>query len=643
MPVSETDGSLRERCFQAVGRHFAALGTEAVLALPSRLISDLLPYLTVCQLDQVQPVLNRRGISTFPGWFKILQDLSGFTTALKFNTEEKAKQEVMRFLFILVFYGFRNRYITRHGTHLKSRSFLLAAASCIEEVLVLDITNRCLNSLTCDQRALITLLEKNVRRVGCSLADLAGTEAPAVLYTLHRLFDHGAATKLCMNMDSPTVLAWLLHGRGTQYVNPKMKKPNQICCTSETSSANEQVASLHPHTEASDAEEDHRTPSKRPRLDNMVLEDSGDLVFTVDPRVLCQTFGCSAAPSAEVCSRGQIECLEIRSCTTDSLKVLSPALPTFFCLRSLTLLNSSILKENDVLDVAAALKKLSDSSCSSLTELSIGVLPSIELMINIVESFPRLTSLSVEIQKAFWLPPDIFHPPLSAESELPLEKLTVKISDDQTDVRFITSLLSRSPHLTVLHVVGMRPTGSTQRQLLSVISESNHHLRFLDFEDMKLCGCLPEILNLLRACKLEELRLGDCRLLENCVKQEESVQQLVAALKMVPSLCKLSLAQNRLSKSVCVLAHLFSGSSQSPIKHLDISSNFILPADMLEFAKTLRSLSPLQGLTLDLRKNPADRDLDTWNKALQRLRPFRLILDNGWKSTDTMLDHVSNM
>uniref|UniRef100_A0A1A7XTI1 Leucine-rich repeat-containing protein 41 n=1 Tax=Iconisemion striatum TaxID=60296 RepID=A0A1A7XTI1_9TELE len=422
-----------------------------------------------------------------------------------------------------------------------------------------------------------------------------------------------------------------------------MKKPNQICCTSEISSASAEVEALHPHTEASDAEEDHLTASKRPRLDTMVLEKSEELDFPVDPHVLCQTFGFSAGPSAEVCSWGQIDCLKIKSCTPDSLKVLSPALPTFFCLRSLTLQNSSIFKENDVLEVAAALKKLSDSSCSSLTELSIGVLPSIEFMMTLVESFPRLTSLSVEIQKSIWLPLAIFNHSLSTESELPLEKLTVKISDDETDVRFITSLLSRSPHLTTLHLVGMRPTGSTQKRLISTLSVSNRHLRFLNFEDMKLCGCLPEILNLLTGCKLEELQLSDCRLLENCVNQEDSVQQLVAALKVVPSLCKLSLAQNRLTKSVCILAHLFSGSSESPIKHLDISSNFILPADLLEFAKRLRSHSPLQALTLDLRKNPADRDLDTWNKALQRLHPFRLILDNGWKSTDTMVDHVSNM
>lgn len=32
-----------------------------VLDLPTHLIKDLLPHLTVCQLDELQPVLNHRG------------------------------------------------------------------------------------------------------------------------------------------------------------------------------------------------------------------------------------------------------------------------------------------------------------------------------------------------------------------------------------------------------------------------------------------------------------------------------------------------------------------------------------------------------------------------------------------------------
>uniref|UniRef100_A0A4W6CUS2 Leucine-rich repeat-containing protein 41 n=1 Tax=Lates calcarifer TaxID=8187 RepID=A0A4W6CUS2_LATCA len=229
-------------------------------------------------------------------------------------------------------------------------------------------------------------------------------------------------------------------------------------------------------------------------------------------------------------------------------------------------------------------------------------------------------------------------------SELPLEKLTVKVAELQTDLHFITSVLRRSPHLNLLHIAGVRlPSGSSLSQLLTTLSESNHCLKSLTLEDMKLSDCLPEILNLLRDCKLEELRCNDCRLLEKWSDKEESLQQLMAALKTVPSLHTLGLAQNRLAKNVCVLAELFTGSSPSSVKRLDISSNFIQPAELLEFTQRLRTHPPPHRLTLDLRKNPGDRDPDTWNAALKGLHPFCVPLVEGWKSTDTMVDHISNM
>lgn len=187
------------------------------------------------------------------------------------------------------------------------------------------------------------------------------------------------------------------------------------------------------------------------------------------------------------------------------------------------------------------------------------------------------------------------------------------------------------------------PAGTSQSQLLTTLLESNYFLRSLSLEDMNLSDCLPQILSLLRDCKLEELQLKDCRLLEKWRNKEESLQQLVAAVKTIPSLHTLSLAQNRLARNVCVLAELFSGSSPSSVKRLDISSNFIQPAELLEFAKRLRTHHPPHRLTLDLRKNPGDRDPDTWNTALKRLRPFCDLLVEGWNSTDTMADYISNM
>ncbi|KAE8293865.1 hypothetical protein D5F01_LYC06806 [Larimichthys crocea] len=520
---------LKELCFQAVRRHFAALGIQPLLDLPTPLIKELLPYLTICQLDELQPPLNRRGISTYSGWIGVLDDMFGPKHVVNFHTEEEAKHEVMRKLFTLVFYGFSNHFVK------PKRLQPVMTGPVVVQVSRLGLQEiRMMKSLRANAQSWIPCVLRRRR-----------------------------------NLEKQTLL-W------TQ-------------------------------------------------------------------QLLCQTFTPCDGPS-RACPWGQIHCLEIRECGADSLRVLNRALPTFFCLRSLTLHSFSTLVDLDVLDLARALGKLSESSRSSLTDLSISVLPYTELLEILLDASPKVTSLHVEIQTVMWGPRFLLHHSTTNESELPLQKLTVKVGDLQTDLHFITSVLRRSPHLTSFHVSGMRlPIGSSQSQLLNTLSESNHSLRSLNLEDMKLSDCHPAILNLLRDCRLEELRVNDCRLLERCSNKEESLQQLVCALKTLPSLHTLSLAQNRLAKNVSVLAELFSGGSPSSVRRLDISSNFIQPADLLEFAERLRTHRPPHQLTLDLRKNPGDRDPDTWNAAMQRLSPFCVLLVEGWISTDTMADHISNI
>lgn len=643
---------LKEICFQAVRKHFAALCTEAVLDLPTPLIQDLLPHLTVCQLDELQPPLNQRGISTHSGWIGILQQLPGANRAIDFNTEEDAKHEVMRMLFPLVLYGYKNLYVNRNITNLNTPSFLLAAAKCVKQFLLTTPFDR----FIAEQRPLLNLLERRIWSVNVSHnIDLSKRKIQIALYVLHRLLDHGVAKKIVVHTHCPIVLAWLLHGRGSQYINPELKNlmhSQKAGCFSQAASASADGASCSPclETRASEDQDDQVTPCKRFKLDSLSAEEeeSGKVNSAMDPQVLCQTFTPSDDFSAGPCPQGQIECLEIGQCGTNSLRVLNSALPTFFCLRSLILHSFGTFWCSVVLGLARALKQLSDSSRSSLTDLSISILPQTSLTEILLDASPNITSLHVEIQTVMWVPGLFEHDPRPAGSdmsELSLEKLVIKVSElQQTDLHLVTSVLRRSPHLTSLHIAGMRlPAGTSQSQLLTTLLESNYFLRSLSLEDMNLSDCLPQILSLLRDCKLEELQLKDCRLLEKWRNKEESLQQLVAAVKTIPSLHTLSLAQNRLARNVCVLAELFSGSSPSSVKRLDISSNFIQPAELLEFAKRLRTHHPPHRLTLDLRKNPGDRDPDTWNTALKRLRPFCDLLVEGWNSTDTMADYISNM
>ncbi|XP_073333252.1 uncharacterized protein lrrc41 isoform X2 [Pagrus major] len=651
------DRCLKALCLQAVRRHFSALRVQALLDLPVPLIKDLLHHLTICQLDELQPALNHRGISTYSAWVRVLLDMCGPKHVIDVRTEEEAKHRVMRRLFTAVFYGFTNSFIRQNLTDLSSPSFLMAAAKCVRHFSLMTM-HKPLQGLTAEQRPLLNLLEKHIRSVGVSQCIDSKKKTKTALYVLHRLLDHGVTTELVVHLQSPIVLAWLLHGRGSQYMNPELKNlmhSKKLSCDSTAASASADKASCSSGLTArpSEDQEGQAPACKRSKMDCVSVEEE-ESNYTMDPQALCTLFSPCNGPSAGPCPSGQIHRLEIRNCGSDSLTVLNPTLPTFFCLRSLTLHSYySTFRDPDVWSLAVALRQLFHSSCSSLTHLSVSVLPRTDFMEILLDSIPTVTSLHVEIQSVMGFSP---RDPRTAEShmscavkllpksELPLEKLTVKVAELQTDVHCVTSVLRRTPHLISFHAAGIRlPTGSSHSQLLTTLSESNRLLRSLNLEDMKLSDCLPDILNLLTVCRLEELSLNDCRLLEKCSDQEESLQELVSALKTLPSLHTLSLAQNRLARSVCVLAELFSGGSASSVKRLDISSNFIQPAELLEFTERLKTHCPPHLLTLDLRKNPADRDPHTWNSALKGLRPFCVLLVEGWISTNTMADHISNM
>lgn len=243
---------------------------------------------------------------------------------LNFDTEEKAKHEVMRNLFTLVFYSFRNHYVEKNTTNLNNNSFLWAAAKYIQYFLVIPSLHGPLQKLTSDQRPLLSLLEGHIKTVGVSPSwSLSRTDIQTVLYIFHRLLDHGSATQLVVHTECPNTLAWLLRGRGPQSMNVELKSLRSSC------------PSAH-HSPGPDDQRDHVTPCKRARLDPEEPEGS-----TVDPQVLCRTLGPGAAPSAGPCPWGQITSLDLRHCGSASFKVLNSALPTFFCLRSLTLHSSS--------------------------------------------------------------------------------------------------------------------------------------------------------------------------------------------------------------------------------------------------------------------------------------------------------------
>lgn len=257
------------------------------------------------------------------------------------HTEEEAKHRVMRRLFTAVFYGFTNSFIRRNLTDLSSPSFLMAAAKCVRHFSLMTM-HKPLQGLTAEQRPLLILLEKHIRSVGVSQCIDLKKKTETALYVLHRLLDHGVATELVVHLQSPIVLAWLLHGRGSQYMNPELKNlmhSENLSCNSAAAlaSADKANCSLSLRARPSEDQEGQVPACKRSKMDCVSVEEEGESYYTMDPQALCPLFSLCNGSSAGPCPSGQIHHLEIRNCGSDSLTVLNPALPTFFCLRSLTL------------------------------------------------------------------------------------------------------------------------------------------------------------------------------------------------------------------------------------------------------------------------------------------------------------------
>lgn len=246
----------------------------------------------------------------------------------------------MRMLFTVVFYGFTNPFVKRNITNLNTPSFLWAAARCVRKFFVITSSHKQLLSLTAEQRPFLNLLEKCINSVTVSqCTDLSKRKTETALYVLHRLLDHGVAKELVISVQCPIMLAWLLHRRGSPYVNHELTNlmhRKKASCISQTSSASCSPGLV---TRTSEDQDGQGTPCKQSKLDSVSMEekDLGKTICTVDPQVLCQTFSPSVGPSAGACPWGQINCLNITQCGSDSLKVLNSALPTFYCLRSLTL------------------------------------------------------------------------------------------------------------------------------------------------------------------------------------------------------------------------------------------------------------------------------------------------------------------
>ncbi|KAJ3599677.1 hypothetical protein NHX12_033633 [Muraenolepis orangiensis] len=490
------------------------------------------------------PTPDSGRISTLSAWVLILEDIKGAHRVLDLRSEDGTKQEAMDTCFQLMFYGFKYKGVAKQLFNVNITTLFLAMAKYIKRFHLRP--SQFLQTLAQEQRALLTVLEASVGVVDVKHhKDLLKTESQFVLYVLHRLLDHGQARELIIYGLNPAMLTWILQDRRSR--NACQQHPaSQVYRSSSV--VNPTAAAGDRNTRPADDDLETEAPCKRPKLD--VTIRPREARSPVEPEMLCRAFALSGSCLTGSCPRGKICSLQIRECGQSTLDVLVPLVPTWLCLRSLTIQSCWIFRVAEVQLLARSLKQLWQTSRSSLVDLSVAVLPQTALVEQLLDACPGLRSLSLEIH-----PMDVDPVPRQPTDlpELSLQTLSVKVPQVLADFRSITAVLKHSPHLASLHISGIRlPTSSSYRNLLRTISAE---LVFLS----------PD------------------------------------------------------------------------------SSNFIQPAELLELGQRLRTHPPPSRLTLDLRKNPWDRDQETWRDARRTLGSLCDLLTDGWKSRNTMADHISNM
>ncbi|KAG5275789.1 hypothetical protein AALO_G00124570 [Alosa alosa] len=634
--------SLVQTCIKLVCQHMSVL-EERISDLPASLLKDILPHLNIVYLDRIESAVQSKGISTSFVWEFIFKDLVKTWRCRPMVSQPYCdwKQKSLERLFHVALYT-HNRGDKKYLSNLSEQTVLSMTVSYVQTLSV--VSRKVCRLASVELKPILSELE---RGAGClKLLDRwspwTGVEKD-LLYILHRLLDHGSVKDVemgrCYGLDLQN---WITtRCRRPEGVGPLHLSQESVELPVAGTSSSIQVTQPC----GSDASSTGLQRSGTAMEEVACKRRRITWLWDMPTEFPCDTFLPKCGP---ICPKGQINSLDMQVTPFEIINVVSPSLPFWRCLHTLHLHNERLFKDSDLQVLVNSLQMLCSKPGCILQDLSMAVNDHTPVDA-VLEACPSLRSLSL----------DVFPPaPGSCNKLIPmralkplepkvflLEKLSVKSSHGkvQVDMEGLLTTLRQTPNLRSLHVSGIHPASP----ILSTLAESNKTLKSLTLDDINLASCHCEILHLLENSLLQDICLKDCQLLDKCTTNEDFLVPFVKTLKGLCSLQSLALPENRLAKSVKDLAELFSGNSPSSILKLDLSSNYILPADLLEFSTLLslhkRSHHPSSRLILDLRLNPLDRDQDVKERALRSLIPFCHILTDSWDSRSTMADHISMM
>ncbi|KAG7326335.1 hypothetical protein KOW79_009736 [Hemibagrus wyckioides] len=576
--------TLVQMCIRTVAQNMDVLESQAG-DLPSSLLQELMPHLNIYYLDKIEKVADLKGVSCSSAWAAKWRELNRtWRWKLKFLQPEKEdwKQMCLESYFHKVLF----RKSQAHSPALDMTELSVAAK--YVQVLSLFTLHDALRLASEELRLILSSLETVVRTLRLLDANvLLKHRKSEVLFVLHRLLDHGSVKKLVLKRTPDSrVFRWIMSRcKGSSRIDEGPAEP------------------------------------KCPRL-HLPMDEIEYSQF------------CPSCSTNATCPEGQIHSADLEFCLTATARLL----PSWIGLRSLHLSPTQFVCRKEVVDLVESLRKLFLNPHCALKDLSVGNMYIQQYIVSLLISCPTLHSLSLEIGPR-WDYSTTSSVHFTPNLQLSLEKLTLKAGEIQTTLECLPTMLQHAPNLRTLYITGIRQAQS----FLHMLPESNPSLKVLLLEDMNLADCHREIIYLLENSMLEELSLKDCRLLEKCPEKKDFLIPFVAAARNLCSLHSLSLSQNRLASSVIQVADLFSGEYHGNIIKLDLSSNFILPTDLLEFSQKIEAYHPRHRFTLDLRFNPLIRDPVVKGQALRMLRPFCEVLTDEWDFKSAMADHVSVM
>ncbi|XP_053353788.1 leucine-rich repeat-containing protein 41 [Clarias gariepinus] len=582
--------TLVQMCISKVAQHMDLLEAQAG-DLPASLLKDLIPHLNMYYLHRIEKAAHLKGVSCSSAWAAKWKDLNRtWRWRLKFLQPEKEdwKQMCLESYFHTVL--FRRSQTQSSTCHFDmTDSAILSVSAKYVRVLSLFTVHDVRKLASEELRPILTTLEKEVETLRLLDAKVMLRHRKSdILFVLHRLLDHSSVKKLVLKR-TPDLDAF-------RWIMSRCKGSDWI--------------------------DEGPAASKRPRL-HLLMDETVYNKF------------CASCSANGMCPEGQIHSVDLE---VYSLTAMSRLLPSWLGLRSLHLSTTQLVCEKEVIDLVESLRKLFLNPHCSLKDLSLGSMCTRDHLASLLMSCPTLQTLSLEISLP-WDCSTTQSVHFTPNMRLSLEKLTLKAVENQTTVECLPAVLQHTPNLSSLHITGIRQAPS----LLHALPNSTPSLKVLILEDINLADSHDEIIYLLENSILEELSLEDCRLLEKCTERKDFLVPFVASAKKLSSLRSLSLSQNRLASSVTEIADLFLGEHLANIIKLDLSSNFILPADLLEFSRRIEAYHPIRRFTLDLRFNPLNRDPEVKGQALRMLLPFCDVLTDEWDFRSVMVDHVSVM